>query len=63
MIADALTKVVRLAARRAPGILRQLGARALIIDRRGVRYTTQSINSGGATIVRPGNEWPLALAQ
>lgn len=37
IVADALTKVVRLTARRAQSILFELGARALIIDRRGVR--------------------------
>jgi FAD:protein FMN transferase len=37
--ADALTKVVRLAPRTAPTILSQLGARALIINRRGVHIS------------------------
>jgi FAD:protein FMN transferase len=37
VIADALTKVVRLAPRRAAKILTHFGARAVIIDRRGVR--------------------------
>jgi len=37
IIADALTKVVRLAPRRAPRVLSQFGAQALIIDRRGIR--------------------------
>jgi len=37
IVADALTKVVRLAIRQAPRILSQFGARALIIDRRGLR--------------------------
>ena len=41
MIADALTKVVRLAPRRTPAILAQLNAQALVIDRRGVRYCGQ----------------------
>lgn len=39
LIADALTKVVRLAPRRALKILAQFGARAVVIDRRGVRYS------------------------
>ena len=39
MLADALTKIVRLAPRRAPGILVQLKAQALVIDRRGVRWS------------------------
>jgi thiamine biosynthesis lipoprotein len=63
MIADVLTKVVRLASRRAPRICSQLGAQALVIDRRGVRYTAPSINSAGANIDRTRTEWPLALAQ
>ena len=37
LIADALTKVVRLAPRRAAKILPQFGAQAIIIDGRGVR--------------------------
>lgn len=37
MTADALTKVVRLAAQAAPGILERLGAQAIVIDRRGMR--------------------------
>jgi thiamine biosynthesis lipoprotein len=37
MIADALTKVVRLAPRRAKQILSHFGAQALVIERRGVR--------------------------
>jgi len=37
LVADALTKVVRLAPRRAAKILPQFGAQAIIIDRRGVR--------------------------
>ena len=41
MMADALTKIVRLAPRRAPGILVQLNARALVVDRRGVRWSVQ----------------------
>jgi thiamine biosynthesis lipoprotein len=39
MVADALTKVVRLAPRRAPNIIAYFNARALVIDRRGVRYS------------------------
>lgn len=39
VIADALTKVVRLAPRRAPRILARLGAQAIVTDRRGVRMT------------------------
>lgn len=39
IIADALTKVVRLAPRRAPKILSHFGARAVIIDRRGMRIS------------------------
>jgi thiamine biosynthesis lipoprotein ApbE len=38
IIADALTKVVRLAPRRAKKILSHFGAQALVIDRRGVRF-------------------------
>ena len=41
MMADALTKIVRLAPRRAPRILAQFNAQALIIDRRGVRCSVQ----------------------
>ena len=41
MIADALTKVVRLAPRRAPGLLGQCYAQALLIDRRGMRVSVQ----------------------
>ena len=37
MVADALTKIVRLAPRCAPRILAQFNARALIVDRRSVR--------------------------
>jgi thiamine biosynthesis lipoprotein len=37
VIADALTKVVRLAPRRAAKILTDFGAQAVVIDRRGVR--------------------------
>jgi thiamine biosynthesis lipoprotein len=37
LIADALTKIVRLAPRRAAKILPQFGAQAIVIDRRGVR--------------------------
>jgi FAD:protein FMN transferase len=37
LIADALTKVVRLAPRRAAKILLEFGAQAIIIDQRGVR--------------------------
>ena len=37
MTADALTKVVRLAAQAAPGILERLRAKAIVIDRRGMR--------------------------
>ena len=37
VIADALTKVVRLAPRRASRILLRFGARAVIVDRRGAR--------------------------
>jgi FAD:protein FMN transferase len=37
IIADALTKVVRLAPRRAKTILSHFGAQALVVDRRGVR--------------------------
>lgn len=46
MIADALTKVVRLAPRRALKILAKFNAQALISDRRGVRCSAQpkSIN-------------------
>ena len=42
LIADALTKVVRLAPRRAAKILPQFGAQAIIIDGRGVRCIAQS---------------------
>ncbi len=41
ILADALTKIVRLAPRRAPVILAQLNAQALVIDRRGIRYSGQ----------------------
>ncbi|HEY7216767.1 MAG TPA: FAD:protein FMN transferase [Candidatus Binatia bacterium] len=41
MIADALTKVVRLAPRRAPTILSQFDAQALTVDRRGIRCSAQ----------------------
>ena len=37
MTADALTKVVRLAAQAAPGILERCRAQAIVIDRRGMR--------------------------
>jgi thiamine biosynthesis lipoprotein len=37
MTADALTKIVRLAAQAAPGILGQLRAQAIVIDSRGMR--------------------------
>src|SRR6185295_4172292 len=40
VIADALTKVVRLAPRRALKILAQFGAQAVIADRRGVRVSS-----------------------
>ena len=49
LIADALTKVVRLAQRRAPKILAAFGARAVVIDRRGIRIfqaQDEPINSG-----------------
>ena len=39
VIADALTKVVRLAPRRALKIVAQFGAQAVIVDRRGVRMS------------------------
>jgi FAD:protein FMN transferase len=48
MIADALTKVVRLAPRRAPGILAQFNAQALLIDRRGVRFSVQLKSTNNA---------------
>jgi len=38
MTADALTKIVRLAAQAAPGILERFGAQAIVIDSRGVRH-------------------------
>jgi thiamine biosynthesis lipoprotein len=41
MVADALTKIVRLALRRVPSILSQFSAQALIIDRRGIRCSRQ----------------------
>jgi FAD:protein FMN transferase len=46
ILADALTKIVRLAPRRAPVILAQLNAQALVIDRRGIRYSGQQRISG-----------------
>ena len=39
MIADALTKIVRLAPRRAPRVLEQFNAQALLIDPRDIRST------------------------
>ena len=51
--ADALTKIVRLAPRRAVGILSQLCARALIIDRRGVRMFQADKREPMSTPLRP----------
>ena len=50
IIADALTKVVRLAPRRAKKILSHFGAQALVIDRRGVRVF-QSMESEAQSVV------------
>jgi len=62
IVADALTKVVRLAIRQAPRILSQFGARALIIDRRGLRIfpankndTMSSALETAARVVIAGN--------
>ena len=60
VIADALTKVVRLAPRRAPRILAEFHAQAVVIDRRGVRYSasldsSNVIASGWKYRVRPLN--------
>jgi len=44
VIADALTKVVRLAPRRAPRILFRFSARAVIVDRRGARLFNDKRN-------------------
>jgi FAD:protein FMN transferase len=41
ILADALTKIVRLSPRRTPVILAQLNAQALVIDRHGIRYSGQ----------------------
>ncbi|MGE5220637.1 MAG: FAD:protein FMN transferase [Chloroflexota bacterium] len=49
MIADALTKIVRLVPRRAPQILEQFNALALVVDRRGVRCSVQLRSSSDPT--------------
>jgi thiamine biosynthesis lipoprotein len=59
IVADALTKVVRLAIRRAPRILSQFGARALIIERRGLRVFQPDGNEGLTSVLEP----PLELSQ
>jgi FAD:protein FMN transferase len=46
MIADALTKIVRLAPRRATAILSRFDAQAVIIDRRGVRMFHGALTEG-----------------
>ena len=51
IVADALTKVVRLAIRRAPRILSQFGARALIIDRSGLRVFEPDGKAGIANVL------------
>jgi len=43
MIADALTKVIRLAPRRAPRILNRLRAQAIVTDRRGARISKSRV--------------------
>src|SRR4029079_16214665 len=43
VIADALTKIVRIAPRHAARILPELDAEAIVIDRRGVRRLTAAV--------------------
>ena len=55
MLADALTKVVRLASRRAPRILWRFSAWALIINRRGLRVLPPEGNKRIAAILKTAN--------
>jgi len=48
VVADALTKIVRIAPRRAARILPELGAEAIVIDRRGARRLAAAVGEAHA---------------